>query len=135
MVLQMKFTKVDGSVFTTPAEVAAARAWARCEGLDWIESDDVERAVTLALRAWHDHSESIWDVQILGKPDIHIAMNHYKYTLWCECKVMYEVGAAYMFAEVHFDLYRALINEIIDAFVIEYMRTDSGCAHEVDMHK
>ena len=119
----MKIT-LDKNVITL-AEVATANNYAKENA--WIADKEVIKTTAIAcLEKYYGTGKEIFDVKLIGMPDVKITKNHYDLTVWCECCVWYWRDGKDHVAKLSYDLTRAC-EQTIECFIIVLDQVDCRC--------
>ena len=107
--------KLNKEVITL-AEIEQAKEFA--QDYSWIDKETVIMGATYNVKAYHE-TESIFDLELIGTPELTVDKNHYQMVIWCKCFVKYHCKGCRFMAEISMDL-SAAISGKAESFIIVY---------------
>ena len=107
--------KLNKEVITL-AEIEQAKEFA--EENSWIDKETVIMGATYNVKAYHE-TESIFDLTLIGTPELTVEKNHYQMVIWCKCFVKY-YHEGWVMAEISMDLTAAITENKAESYIIVY---------------
>ena len=108
--------KLNKEVITL-AEVEQAKKFA--EENSWIDKETVVMGAIYNVKAYHE-AENIYDLKLIGTPELTVEKNHYQMVIWCNCLVKYYFEGCWFMAEISMDLTAAITEDKAESFIILY---------------